>query len=142
MNALAVALDKARPRDWWQLREAVLGVLAGFIGKSGERTLIASYDDKPRLTMIDSEDFAGHPPLTVMGLSPFYICSNGHRPEMMRLMDAGVTVDTMADVIRSQHADWDHDEGALIAGAITGVRVSRFGVEPFEVDELPEPMAA
>lgn len=141
IGAIASALDKVQPRDWWQLRECLLGVLAGLVGKTGERTLIASFADKPRLTLIDTEDFHGHPPLTVMELRPFQICSNGHRPEMMRLIEAGVTVESMADVIRSQHADWDHDEGALIAGTIGRVTVTREGVELTVVDELPDPMA-
>lgn len=138
--AITSALAKVQPRDWWQLRGCLLNVMAGFVGKTGERTLIASFDDKPRLTMIDTEDFLGHPPLTVMGLSPFYTCSNGHQPEMIKLLDAGVTVETMPSIIRSQHADWDHDEGALIAGTIGRASVTRCGVDLVEVDELPNPV--
>lgn len=141
MVAIAKALDKARPLDFWQLRETVLGALAGFVGKTGERTLIASFADKPRLTVIDTEEFGGNPPLTVMEARPWMIGSGAGRPEVMRLIEAGVTVDTMRDIIRAEHADWDHEAGALIAGSIVGVRVSRFGLEAFDVDELPDPTA-
>lgn len=142
LGAIASALDSAQPRDWWQLRECLLGVMAGIVGKTSERALIASYDDKPRLTLIDTEGFHGHPPLTVMELRPFQICSNGHRPETMRLIEAGVTVESMADIIRAQAHDWDHDEGALIAGTIGRATVTRECVKLVEVDELPEPVAA
>jgi len=142
IGAVAAAVDTARPRDFWQLRETVLGALAGLVGVSGERTLIASFDDKPRLTMIDTEDFLGHPPLTVMELRPFQVCSSGRRPKVARLIEAGVTVETMPEIIRAQHADWRHSEGTLIAGTIGRARVSRDGVELVQVDELPDPMGA
>lgn len=138
MTSIAKALERHRPQDFWQLRECILEALAGCVGKTGERTLIASFAEKPRLTLIDTEDFLGHPPLTVMELRPYQICSNGHTPEVVRLIEAGVTVDSMKEVIRAQHADWNHDEGALIAGTITCVRVSRYGLDAFEVDNLPD----
>lgn len=139
LGAIASALDKAQPRDWWQLRECLLGVFEGLVGKTGQRTLIASYDDKPRLTMIDSEDFLGHPPLSVMEIRPYQVCSSGRRPEVELLIEAGVTVDSMTGIIRAQHADWSHEEGGLIAGTIGRVRVARDGLEVAEVDVLPDP---
>jgi hypothetical protein len=139
---VASAVSKALPRNFQELRDCIQSALADFVGKTGERTLIASFADKPRLTLIDTEEFGGHPPLTVMELRPFIACSNAGRPETMRLIDAGVTVDSMTDIIREQHRDWDHNDGALIAGKIGRVRVSRFGVEACDLEELPDPIRA
>ncbi|MFN3473838.1 MAG: hypothetical protein ACK4ZW_07310 [Blastomonas sp.] len=142
LAAVASAVLRGRPRNFWELRDCVRGALAEFVGKGdGGRTLIASFADQPRMTMIDSEQFCEYPPLTVMELRPQQICSNAGRPETMRLIEAGVTVDTMPDIIRAQHSDWDHENGALIAGTIGRVKVTRRGVEAADIDELPDPTA-
>ena len=142
IEAVASAVVDARPRDFGELRDCIRSELADFVGKTGERTLIASFADKPRLTLIDTEEFGGHRPLTVMELRPFQICSNAGRPETMRLIDAGVTVDSMTDIIRAQHRDWEHDVSALIAGTICRARVTRFGVETTDIEVLPDPTMA
>lgn len=138
-DAVARAIVEARPFSFLTLRDCVQEALAPFVGGDGQRTLIASFRDKPRLTLIDTEEFGGHPPLTAMELRPFQICSGADRPEVMRLIEAGVTVDTMPDIIRAQHADWQSDVSALIAGEVGRVTVTREGIELAAVCELPDP---
>ena len=139
VRGVAQAVLDAAPANFWELRRTVQEALAPFVGKSGERILIASYADQPRLTLIDSEEYLGHPPLTALELRPFLVCSGADRPQVMPMIEAGVSVETMPYIIRAQHADWDHDEGCLIAGKIGRVKVTRDGVEGADIDELHDP---
>lgn len=107
---------------------------------NGQRVLIAAYEGGPHLILVTTEEMGGYPPLTPLPIRTHMI--SGGSEAITREVAKGVTVESMARIIRQQHADCMLDDNWPLSGKVTRARVSCSGVELDVVDELPEPMAA
>ncbi len=84
-------------------------------------------------------ELIGYPPLTPLPIRTHMI--SGGSEGITREVAKGVTPDSMARIIRQQHAACLTDGNWPLAGKVTRARVSRSGVALDVVDELPDPMA-
>ncbi|MEM6827679.1 MAG: hypothetical protein AAF553_07020 [Pseudomonadota bacterium] len=136
-------LAASKPSTYPALVEAVVGALKTPTASEqscagGERVLIASFDDRPRLTLIADKPTVGYPAFEP--LETRKIVSGESEAIHAASERAGADPDGMLHIIETQALEpLDFDSAQPVAGNIMHAKVTRERVELSLVAVLPDP---
>ncbi|MEM9085773.1 MAG: hypothetical protein AAGB23_07610 [Pseudomonadota bacterium] len=142
-DRVAQALAASKPATYPALVETVVGALKTPTASEqscagGERVLIASFDDCPRLTLIADKPIAGYPAFAP--LETRKLLSGESEAIHAASERAGADPDSMLHIIETQALEpLDFDSAQPVAGNIMRATVTRDRVELSLIAVLPDP---